>query len=416
MSTLFRSEAVEHQLDRLHGNVIVTPSIKTSLTITCILIWFVIVVAWLFTASYARKETVTGWLEPSNGVIRIYPERASGKISNIFVSEGQKVEKGDPLILLRTDTGLSSGSTLERELVTSYQRQKGYVEIRRTQIQNIFESELRGAEQQLKLAIATIEQIDKQMAIAQEKFALIERREKKYQEMLEANYVSVEQLENLNEQRLLAQSEIQGLVSSKLNQQSTISELKKRIEVLPQQHKNDIQMLNSSLADIELQMAQVNGSNEQMLFAPISGIATNIQAHIGDITQPSTSLLSLVPEGESLRVKLVMPVRTVGFVDKEQQIKIRYDAFPYQKFGVYQGRVKSVSQSVLLPNEIKDQPINVREPVYIVDAELDSSEIIAYNKKFDLKAGMTLSADIQLDERNIIEWLMEPIFTVKGKL
>lgn len=73
MKDLFRAQAVEHQKNRLHGDILLTPQLSYTLLSTAIFAWFMCVLIWLFNSSYARKETVFGWLEPPNGIIRIYP-------------------------------------------------------------------------------------------------------------------------------------------------------------------------------------------------------------------------------------------------------------------------------------------------------------------------------------------------------
>ena len=113
---------------------------------------------------------------------------------------------------------------------------------------------------------------------------------------------------------------------------------------------------------------------------------------------------------------LLIPVRSVGFIESGQSLAIRYDAFPYQKFGIYQGKVSQLSKTLLLPNELLNAPTLVNEPVYRVTALLDKPNVQAYGKDFSLKPGMTLSADISLGDRSLIQWLLEPIYSLKGRI
>ena len=105
-----------------------------------------------------------------------------------------------------------------------------------------------------------------------------------------------------------------------------------------------------------------------------------------------------------------------SFLREGQALHIRYDAFPYQKFGVQTGEITNISPSLILPGELIDVPISINEPAYLVTAKISANEILAYGNNISLKAGMTFSADVHLSQRTLMEWLMEPIYSIKGKL
>ena len=90
--------------------------------------------------------------------------------------------------------------------------------------------------------------------------------------------------------------------------------------------------------------------------------------------------------------------------------RLRFDAFPYQRFGSYQGQVIKTAQAIVLPNEV-DMPVTVQEPVYRVEVQLESQQIRAFNNDVPLQSGMLLSADIVLEQRSLLAWLFEPIFS-----
>ena len=117
-ATLFRTQVIEQKTDRLHGDVLLLPRISHSILIVFLLVWLVAVGIWLATSSYARKETVIGWLEPSAGVVRLYPE-ASGQIKQILVKEGDKVSAGTVLAKLNTSVIQTNLSELDK-MTTTY--------------------------------------------------------------------------------------------------------------------------------------------------------------------------------------------------------------------------------------------------------------------------------------------------------
>jgi membrane fusion protein len=89
-----------------------------------------------------------------------------------------------------------------------------------------------------------------------------------------------------------------------------------------------------------------------------------------------------------------------------------YDAFPFQRFGAYPGRIISVSKTILAAGDVV-APIPLQEPAYKVIADLDRPDVDAQGQKIPLQAGMLLRADILLEKRTLIRWLLDPILNVR---
>jgi membrane fusion protein len=115
-----------------------------------------------------------------------------------------------------------------------------------------------------------------------------------------------------------------------------------------------------------------------------------------------------VPGNSLLEAKLFIPTKAIGFVEPGQDVKLLYDAFPYQRFGTYRGRIISVSRTVLLDSDII-APIKINEPVYTATVALDRPDITAHGKKIPLQPDMSLRADIILERRTLIDWIVSPL-------
>lgn len=90
---------------------------------------------------------------------------------------------------------------------------------------------------------------------------------------------------------------------------------------------------------------------------------------------------------------------------------LRYGAFPYQRFGHYEGTVGSIAKTLLLPGDAS-LLLPLKEPAYLVTIELAEQSVQAYGKSFPLQAGMALDADVMLDRRTIVEWIFDPLFSL----
>ncbi|XOV80817.1 MAG: HlyD family secretion protein [Aestuariibacter sp.] len=413
---LFRKEAIEHQKDQLHGDILILPGIKTWTITGFLAIWVILLFTWLLTSQFSRKETVTGWIEPDTGMLRIYAESGSGKVKQILVAEGQAVVKGQPLVVINGDRVLASGEALEEQLLSEYQQQRVLLQQQLQRTENIFGLRQSDVEQQIMATQQDIVHIEKQLALSKERHQLLSVRVAKVTAMHLNGHLPESDVENIKEQELALQSELKELSRKKLNQQNQLQQLEMQLAMIPQELINQSQQIQHSLSELAQKIAQLHGQRAYVVKATQPGSVSNIQVQLGQYSQSNTPLLTIIPANATLQAKVLVPVRSAGFIEPEQQLDIRYDAFPYQKFGMHNASVSHISVAPLLPNEIHFLPVDISEPVYQVTAQLDSSEIMAYGEAISLKPGMTFNADVTLSQRSILEWLLEPIYSIKGKL
>ena len=414
---LFRQQAVEHSKQRLHGDVLLLPRISHTLILSALVLWVLAVLILLFASHYARKETVVGWLEPPEGITRVYAE-ATGIVQKVLVSEGEQVTQDQPLLIVNDDRMLASGENLDTGLLREYNSQRKMLDEQLARTQSTYEMRSKDISKRITSAQQDLKLIDEQLHILSERYTLVGTQVERYRTLKREGHVSSVEFDNAITQELTIKSDQQALLRSQISQKNTIEQLLTEQKLLPDENANTMDQLRSHISDIAQQIAQLNGRRAHIITAPRAGIVNNIQARAGQQAYANTNipLLTLFPSNTQLTAHLLIPVRSVGFIESGQSLAIRYDAFPYQKFGIYQGKVSQVSKTLLLPNELLNAPIQVNEPVYRVTALLKKPNIQAYGKNFSLKPGMTLSADISLGDRSLIQWLLEPIYSLKGRI
>lgn len=414
--SLFRQNAIEHQKDRLHGEVLLTPSLPHVVATIFVLLWLVAVFAWLVSSQYARQESVTGWLEPTNGISKVYAHDAAGHVSKLLVSEGQEVKVGDPLVVVNRGRTMVNGYSVENTLLEEYQKQDELLNAQLLRMQSKNSIEIANTQQELHAVAAELEGISEQISTLKARQDLVVTRLKNFQLMNQRGHITDVEMDNLLEQQLALENDQQRLVREQINRQNQLDLLSSRLKVLPYSQKDNEAQLRVKLSDLALQIAQMRGQKEYVLKANNDGVVSNLHAKEGQQVNASMPLLSIMPNNSQIIAKLLIPVKAAGFIEAGQQIEVRYDAFPYQKFGLYQAEVIQVSNTVLLPNEVNTVPIQFNEPVYLVHANLSSASVEAYGKTLQLKSGMTLTGNIKLSERSLLEWILEPLMSLRGRL
>ncbi len=184
---------------------------------------------------------------------------------------------------------------------------------------------------------------------------------------------------------------------------------------------NELSELDRNLASVQAQLTDSESKRRVVITAPISGTPSAVLVDVGQTVDNSRPLLSIVPKDAVLRAELYAPSRAIGFVRPGQNVLLRFQAYPYQKFGHQTGIVESVSRTALTPEEISEVGMSLagmsdREPRYRIIVRLPAQTIRAYGAQQPLQAGMLIDADILQEKRRLYEWVLEPLYSLSGKL
>src|SRR5262249_53639016 len=194
--------------------------------------------------------------------------------------------------------------------------------------------------------------------------------------------------------------------------QNQLTETRYSLEQLPTVMAGKIQGLRNELATTEQRIAEITGRRAYVIRAPAAGRVSTVQATVGQFADPRRPQMEIVPNESVLQAELFVPARAIGFVRPGQEVRILYEAFPYQQFGIYRGRVNSVSQTILTKADTSG-PVELKEPAYRVTAALDRPDVDAYGKRIPLQPDMLLRADIILEKRSFMSWFLDPLLSLR---
>lgn len=412
---LFRQEAIDAQRTRLQGQVILLPRWPQALLCVLLLAWLTAVLVFLTQASYSRKETVRGWLEPADGMVRIFPQ-SEGRIAQLLVAEGEMVVQGQPVAIVNGDRVLSDGARLESVLLEEYQARKASLQ-RQLDRESVL-AELRDGELLARIgdAKATLKHLTEQAAMLERRAVLAEQRLQRHRTLSNAGHLTIAELEQLEEQTLLLASERQELEVQRLQQSTLLKGLRAERQRLPEETHNAEDRLRSALGELSGEIARLRGTRAHILIATVDGQINSIGFAVGQRANYEQPVMTLLPADSPLEATLLVPVRAAGFLAAGQTLHIRYDAFAYQKFGLQNGRILEITAGTLLPGDQANLPLQVAEPVFRVTALPFDDSVAAYGRDIPLKPGMTLSADIVMEERSLLQWLLEPLHSLRGRM
>jgi len=414
MSSLFRHEVLESRQNQWLGGIRLIRPVSTSLLTGLALIAAALVIGYLVLGGYTRKARATGFLAPEHGVIRLVPAQRATVLES-HVREGQAVRRGDVLYVLSVDPG--NVSTEVRAALASRERSlQGAV-----QQQDALDRERAAAlERQVEAMRAELVQIDAEVRLQAQRQLLAEQALAQYESLRDQNFVSAAQVRGKNEELLAVRTQAQALQRQRSVHQREIEQLLARQREIPLQGQVRQGEIERDRAEIAQAQAEALARQRIELRAPQDGIVTGVVALAGQSVSPAAALASLLPADTRLQAHLFAPSSAVGLVHEQQPVLLRYQAFPYQKFGLQKGQVVEVSRAPLQAAELAGLPLpaaaGTGEPLYRITVALERQAVDAHGAPQALVPGMQLDADILLERRRLIEWIFEPLLGVAGRV
>jgi membrane fusion protein len=407
---LFRREVMDAQRGSWLGSIhVATPLSRWGITFV-VGAFALALIGFLVFGHYTRRSRVVGQLVPSAGLISVQA-RMNGSVTRVLVHEGQHVRRGQSLLSISGDTDSEHHGELHVDIGRQLRSQQDQLKADLTTQNAASAEDVRELKHQLRLLRAQRGQIDDQRVLLMRRLRSDRDLLGRIQPLGKKGYVSAFQIQQQKGQLLQDQGQVQQLSQQRLTLEQKISDTQQKLAQVPLDLAIRSNATKRQLNEIAQRLAQNEAEHGVILRAPASGIVSTLLAQPGQAVQPGQSLLSVLPKGSTLQAQLLVPSRAVGFVEPGSRVVIRYQAYPYQKFGQQYGRVGEVSRSALSASEVLALTgRRTAQPLYRVRVTLNHQHILADGKTRALKPGMALNADILMDRRTLLEWAFEPLY------
>jgi len=418
--TLFRQQVIEHITVRQYGTVILTrPLSHIILTFIFTALAFLLITFFGFFET-TRKAPVQGMLVPTAGVIRAFPNQA-GSIKEIQIKEGQYIRKGETLFVISSERSTPESSSTE-SLISGLlvQRRDSFEnELQQAKLQSVHR---RAALQQRAQDLqGEIERLDTQAIMQRQRISLSEQNVLRFKQLKATNYISQAQLQEREAELLDQRQRLLELERIRSATQRDFASTQAEEQDSKVQALREETALRRNASALEQDLTENEARREILVRARQSGTVTAISANLGQTVGIGTSLASILPEGNKLEAEMYVPSHAVGFIKPGMTAMLRYRAFPYQKFGQHRARVREVATTSVRPEELATSAAAMpgaaqSEPVYRIRLELDQQTVKAYGAPMPLRSGMLVDASVMLEKRKLYEWVLEPLFSISGRL
>lgn len=372
----------------------------------------IVAVAFAFLHEIELKQDVQGEIvSPSDVKIR----GLSGLVSAIHVQASSKVEAGTPLFVLDKNLSLSSDGRQRPQF--DEQMRSEQIRTMRTQYEQrrtSLAAQLEAARQMQASRQAEMVAIDEQGV---QNRALVSESERKLSRLNSvSDYLPADRIEqaraDMRQSRVvLAQvaARRQQLIGELAASRSAQADLEVQVEALESQHARDLQDLSVRFEESRQSLT---------ISAPKAGVVTFSNLVPGrTLEEGDVALVIGTEEGGPMRAALRIPSRRRGFVHEGQTVRLKFDAFPYERFGSYAARIDSISgttvQSPVAPSGPPTSKAGSSDgDDYIAWATLEGDTFDFEQQKFKILSGMRATASIVVERRTIAEWVLAPLFRV----
>jgi hemolysin D len=405
---------------------------------------FILLGALLLWALIGRLDIVAvaeGKLIPESYVKIVQPAE-SGIVKEILVREGESVRVGQ--VLMRMDTLITEADT--KAIEADYQRKR--LTLRRIAAELSGQPFATEPDDPPALAqeIAAQYQADRhahEAALAEERSRLIKARQelaaaqqvrrkleeslpyyraqdKAYEKLVKDGFAGTLMGSDKKRERLEKEQELQTQGFLIESARASMQQSEKKLAQIDSDYHRQLHAERNEMQGQFERLAQevTKQTHRQTLLelkASQDGVVKDLATHTsGTVVQPGTILLTLVPKDEILRAEVWVSNEDIGFVREGQPVKLKFAAFPFQKYGMIQGTVEHVSADAAdgnTPNAgTLDDAGRKREPLlYKALVRLKDMQLEMDRQRFPLSAGMQTHAEIWLGDRTVMEYLLSPV-------
>ena len=376
-------------------------------------------IAGLWFGQFSKTETARGMVASSRGFSRLDAPKA-GFIKQVFVNQGDRVEAGTPVYLLGLGEANSGGdSAVAAEI-------RALTESRADHLSEIDRD-----------AAFVAKAREQQNAMAKDEKDLnsaLDAQEKSVQQALTQAGQKLQRIRQFVKQGYATRDVEDSYERSYFDYERQMTEIKvKRVEYKRQSSEKqrelfslladkDTQMTNAKIAinSIDARIGRLKTESALEIQSQSAGQVLAVAGKVGDSVEAGQFVAAVGDDNAEPLIVLDAPARATGLVKVGQKVVLKYDAFPFKTFGIQHGVVTSISSSaVRAPATEGDRGLDprpvTRQSLYRIEVRPDSNDIEAYGEKKKITIGSTLSADIIIEKRRLIDWVLDPIRAMQGR-
>jgi HlyD family secretion protein len=419
------SESVADDWSSLTKELVDTlPRVWTRGLLYFLVVFAAIVLPWAALSKVDETGSARGRLEPQGKTLKL-DAPVAGTVAAVKVKEGQTVKAGQILLELESELNRTELQQAQARL-EGHQNRAGQLEQVKNQLAIAIRTQQLQSQAQASEQLAQLSQIrqrinssQKVSAIEQERLAVTQNDVRRHQSLWQAGVVPKIKLEEVESvaferQRLLeqAQSDSQQAQTELKKQQSAYNGVIRSGELAVLESQRQLKELQSQVSSIRSEITQTQKLIQSLQFqlqqrvlrAPMDGTIFQLSIdNAGTVLQPGQAITQVAPLGAPLVFRAQMPSQESGFLRLGMPVKLKFDAYPFQDYGVMPGRLRWISPDSKVVETAQGKVEN-----FELEIVLAQTYIQTQNKRIALTPGQTATAEVIVRQRRIIDFVLDP--------
>lgn len=432
------SRHVEHRFLPYRSAALADPSSRAmSLTVWIAAALLLSALLW---AGFAVLEEVTtgeGKAIPSSKV-QVIQNLEGGIVSDIFVREGQVVDKGDTLLRLDDTRFMSSRSESEVDRLTltaQVERLAAEAEGRSLTLpaevtssapqvaadeQALYESRQRRLASEQRTLNEQLRQKTQELAefrSKQEQFrsslSLVQQELDMSAPLVSSGAVSPVEILRLKRNAVELRGSMNANTLAIPRAEAAISEIKSRVQESElafradaarelNEKRNDLARISASRIAIDDRMSRTT------VVSPVRGIVKTLKVNtIGGVVQPGSDLLEIVPLEDNLLIEAKVRPQDVAFLHPGQKAMVKFSAYDYTLYGGLPARLELIGADTITDD--KDNSF------YLIQVRTDSNHLGSDSRPLLIIPGMIATVDIITGEKSVLDYLLKPVLKARAE-
>lgn len=361
-------------------------------------------------------------------------------VKEVLVREGQSVEMGQPLIIFDHTEVEGDALDLRNQLNRLLVQRARLGALARAEMDQVFDleapegvpdilvqSERRIMDAQWEAHLAELATLDQQIASKEAEYEEALAQVSKSKNMLRFAENRVERLDQLYRESAVSKSgleEVEEQLVDRRQTQNVMEQTAFKIEAeigyaVEQRRAAEEQFNHQILTELGACEQQIVTIEQDLLAverrlslrtleAPIDGTVLDLAVNTREgVVEPASVLMRIVPKNSPLEVEAKILNRDIGFVEPGQKVNIKVETFEFTKYGSLPGTVRKIAHDVTMDEQMG--------PVYRALIELERDTINVGDKPIRLIPGMSVTVDVNVGERRLIEYILTPVLRYKNE-
>lgn len=348
-----------------------------------------------------------------NGQVKTLQAVTSGKIKEINVKEGERVEAGQVLVLLDSSASDLQQSNIETQLANLQLEMKilqndldgkwindgidfnnvsadikAYYEDYKKSKNEIYEKKNEDNKAKIDEIQVKIDNAAKEAA------------------NLKSNLDIVASTPNSETQKFYIQNQYNEKLESVVELKKQLESVKNQIDEDEVNRKNNVleQIIakQKSIKDLDYKINEIKSQKtNNEIISPVNGYISTLDCNtLGAPVALDKSIATIIPDDTEMIVEAYINNKDISEITEGQKVALKFEAYSYQKYGVVNGVVDYISN-----NAVQDEK---QGGVYKVNIKLDKQYIEAGGNEFKIMPGMNTSVELLYGKRRIIDYFLEP--------